>query len=40
MWIETENFLAFGVQQELNGRHEIAQTFFTGLALTLRARNL
>ena len=37
--IEPENFFACGVQEKLNGRLEVAQTFLPGLALSVCAWN-
>ena len=36
---DPENFFALGIQQELNGRLEVAQTFLLGIALSVRAGN-
>ena len=38
-WIETENFLPFGFQNERNGCPQVGETFFLRLALPIRAGN-
>ena len=39
LWIETENFLPFGFQNERNGCPQILETFFLRLALPIGAGN-